>query len=140
MAAWLVAHGADLEARDYQGRTALAAALGNGHREIATLLRQHGAKATASGTLDVDCGKLFYEWMGEGQPLVLIHAGIADHRMWDAQFEEFARRYRVVRYDLRGFGKSTTETGSDNFRQDLLDLLKHMDIERAILLTCSMGG
>ena len=140
MAAWLIAHGADLDARDFRGRTALAAALGNGHDEIATLLRQHGAKACASGSIDVEAGKLFYEWMGEGQPLVLIHAGIADHRMWDEQFEVFARRYRVVRYDLRGFGQSTTETGSVNYRQDLLDLMKHLGIERAILLGCSMGG
>src|SRR5947199_31763 len=49
---------------------------------------------------------LFYETSGRGRTVVLIHGGQMDGRMWDAQFEDLARRYQVIRLDLRGFGKS----------------------------------
>lgn len=50
--------------------------------------------------------------VGEGEPLVLIHAGIADMRMWDPQVAPFAERPRVVRYDMRGFGQSPAVAGA----------------------------
>ena len=57
-------------------------------------------------------GTQFYcEAAGDGFPLVLVHAGIADGRMWDDQFEAFAQNYRVVRYDRRGFGQNSDDGG-----------------------------
>ncbi len=53
--------------------------------------------------------RLYYEGAGRGHPLLLIHAGVADCRMWDEQFPVFARQFRVVRDDTRGFGKSLPE-------------------------------
>jgi len=61
---------------------------------------------TRSSFAEVNGTRLSYEVAGMGQPLTLIHAGIADSGMWDSQFSAFARRYRVVRFDMRGFGRS----------------------------------
>ena len=84
--------------------------------------------------------KLYFEARGDGPALVFIHAGVSDHRMWDPQFEAFASRYQVIRYDLRGFGKSTMPEESFALRDDLLAVLKHLGIHQAALVGCSMGG
>ena len=51
-----------------------------------------------TGFLDALGAPLYYEVLGTGQPLLLIHACVADSRMWDDQFQTFAQQYRVVRY------------------------------------------
>ncbi len=84
--------------------------------------------------------KLYFETSGEGPALVFIHAGVADHRMWDPQVEAFSFRFKVVRYDLRGFGKSTMPEESFALRDDLLAVLQHLRISQAALVGCSMGG
>jgi pimeloyl-ACP methyl ester carboxylesterase len=84
--------------------------------------------------------RLHYEIAGAGEPLVLVHAGIADGRMWDGQVARFARRYRVVRYDMRGFGRSAIVEGPYAHHEDLRTLLDSLGIERAFLVGCSMGG
>ncbi|MGZ6322268.1 MAG: alpha/beta fold hydrolase [Ktedonobacterales bacterium] len=93
-----------------------------------------------TGVADVNGAKLYYEVAGSGQPLVLLHAGIADNRMWDDQFEVFARHYRVIRYDMRGIGGSDMPPGPFAFRDDLYGLLRHLGIEKAHLVGCSLGG
>ncbi len=93
-----------------------------------------------TGFAPVQGGRLYYEVLGEGHPLVLVHAGIADLRMWNEQFPIFARHFRTVRYDQRGYGKSESEGVSYSPRQDLLDLLDHLGIDRAHLIGVSMGG
>jgi pimeloyl-ACP methyl ester carboxylesterase len=93
-----------------------------------------------SGTAEVQGARLYYEVAGRGHPLVLIHAGIADCRMWDDQFEVFARRFRVVRYDVRGFGRSDMPPGPFSHQADLAGLLGHLDLGRAYVLGVSMGG
>jgi 3-oxoadipate enol-lactonase len=90
--------------------------------------------------LAVHGGKLYYEISGEGYPLVLLHAGIANLRMWDEQVEEFSKRYQVICYDARTFGKSTSEAVEFSNRRDLLDLLTHLKIDKAHLLGISRGG
>ncbi len=62
---------------------------------------------TTNGYIEVDDGKLYYETAGEGEVLVLNHAGFVDSGMWDAQWETFAQHFRVIRFDMRGFGKSS---------------------------------
>ena len=85
--------------------------------------------------------RLYYEASGSGDPLVLIHGNTLNSRMWDDQFEVFARHYRVVRYDARGFGKSALPTGeSYSHADDLMSLLEHLGIPRAYVLGLSMGG
>ncbi len=98
------------------------------------------ALPTETGFAEVNGARLYYEVAGAGHPLTLIHAGIADHRMWDDQFAAFAARYRVIRYDLRGFGQSTLPPGPFSMVDDLRGLLASLGVERTYLLGCSMGG
>jgi len=84
--------------------------------------------------------KLYFEVCGEGPVLVFIHAGVSDHRMWDPQVEAFPSRYKVIRYDLRAFGKSTMPNEPFALRDDLLMVLRHLGIDRAALVGCSMCG
>jgi 3-oxoadipate enol-lactonase len=94
-----------------------------------------------SGFLPVHGGSIYYEVAGEGHPLVLIHEGVADHRMWDPQFTEFAQHFRTIRYDMRAFGKSrNTEDVEFSNHQDLYDLLQHLGVDKAYVLGASRGG
>lgn len=93
-----------------------------------------------TGFAEINGARIYYEVAGEGLQLVMIHAGIADSRMWDEQFAAFAQDYRVVRYDQRGFGKSEPAAGKFSRYENLHGLLKHVGIERAVLMGCSMGG
>jgi 3-oxoadipate enol-lactonase len=98
------------------------------------------AGAVKSGFADINGARLYYETAGEGFPVVLLHAGVADRRMWDAEFLALARDYRVVRYDARSFGKSPIVSGPYSKRDDLYGLLKFLGIGKACLVGCSMGG
>lgn len=97
-------------------------------------------KDPGSGYLQTKGAKLYYEVVGEGYPVVLVHAGVADHTMWDDQMEEFTRLYRVIRYDTRVFGKSVTEDVEFSNTDDLFELLKHIGVQRAHLVGNSRGG
>ena len=93
-----------------------------------------------SGLAEVNGASLYYETVGAGEPVVLLHAGIADRRMWDRQLEAIAERYRVLRFDRRGFGRSSLTDGPYAHHEDLRGLLDGLGIERASLVGCSMGG
>jgi pimeloyl-ACP methyl ester carboxylesterase len=96
---------------------------------------------TRSGAAPVQNALLYYETAGEGQPFVMIHAGVADHRQWNNEFAYFAKRYQVIRYDMRGFGKSEPVEGEYSNLKDLIGLLDYLHIEQpVILMGCSMGG
>jgi pimeloyl-ACP methyl ester carboxylesterase len=92
------------------------------------------------GFVDVPGGRLYFETIGDGPPLVLIHAGVADSRMWDAQVDSFSKRYRVIRYDVRGFGRSSDPTGDFRHFDDLCSLLDHLAFARAHIVAVSMAG
>ncbi len=92
------------------------------------------------GVAEVNGARIAYEVAGAGHPLTLIHAGIADRRMWDDQFAAFAAEYRTVRYDIRGFGQSTIPPSPYTMREDLRALLDHLGIARTHLLGVSLGG
>jgi 3-oxoadipate enol-lactonase len=101
------------------------------------------AGRSASGTAEVNGTKLRYDVAGQGHPLVLIHGGLEDRRMWNDQFDTFAQHYRVIRYDVRGYGESPVETGETHtysLRQDLYELLKFLEVERAYMLGQCMGA
>jgi pimeloyl-ACP methyl ester carboxylesterase len=93
-----------------------------------------------SGYVDLGDGKFYYEVAGEGEPLVLSHAGFVDSRMWNEQWNDFSQSYRVIRFDMRGFGKSDPAEAPIMRRDDLYRLLKQLNIARATLLGCSMSG
>jgi 3-oxoadipate enol-lactonase len=96
--------------------------------------------AGQSGIAEVNGARLFYEVAGTGPAIVLLHAGIADRRMWDGQFAELARRFRVIRYDARGYGRSDMPAGPFARHEDLCGLLRVLGVERASLVGLSMGG
>jgi pimeloyl-ACP methyl ester carboxylesterase len=74
-------------------------------------------------------------------PLVLLHAGITDRRMWDGIWPALTERHDVVRPDLRGFGDSdTTPPGPWSHSADVLELLDELGIRRAHLIGCSQGS
>jgi pimeloyl-ACP methyl ester carboxylesterase len=95
---------------------------------------------TNSGYVNVGDGQLYYEVAGEGVPLVLSHAGFVDSRMWDDQWDDFAQHYHVMRFDMRGFGKSALGATPIERRRDLERLLQQLDMPRAVLLGCSLSG
>lgn len=94
----------------------------------------------ATGYAPSNGAKLYFETCGDGPALVFIHAGVSDDRMWDPQVEAFASRFKVIRYDHRGFGKSTMPEETFALRDDLLAVLRHLGIGKAALVGCSMGG
>jgi pimeloyl-ACP methyl ester carboxylesterase len=93
-----------------------------------------------TGFVAVNGTGVYYEVLGEGHPLVLLHGGYMDRRMWDDQFAVFAEHYRVIRYDIRGFGKTDMPQVPYFDVQDLYELLKHLQIEKTYLLGLSLGG
>jgi pimeloyl-ACP methyl ester carboxylesterase len=84
---------------------------------------------------------LRYQETGDGAPIVLIQGANLPMEMWDAQVKFFASEFKVVRYDVRGFGGSGPRDGVPyQSHTDLLALLDHLRIERAHLIGLSLGG
>ncbi len=88
--------------------------------------------------------ELFFQDLGSGPPVVLIHGWPLSHRMWESQVNALtAAGFRCVAYDRRGFGESGRPTGGfdyDTFASDLNDLITHLDLEGVTLAGFSMGG
>lgn len=99
-----------------------------------------GTSVAAVATIRCADTELGYAVTGEGPPVVLVHAGIADRRMWEPLVPALARRHRVIRYDWRGYGESGLPPGPFAHHADLLALLDALEVERAALVGCSMGG
>jgi len=92
------------------------------------------------GRVRVNGAELYYEAAGQGQPLVLLHDGLLDRRVWDDQFVAFARLYRTIRYDRRGYGKSSAPERPFSDVSDLYYLLRYLGTEKAYLMGVSNGG
>ncbi|MFN8474568.1 MAG: alpha/beta hydrolase [Anaerolineae bacterium] len=95
---------------------------------------------STTGYADINGARVYYEVAGQGMPVVFVHAGVADRRMWDDQFPVFAERYRAIRLDMRGFGNTEPVAAEYANRDDLYALLRFLGVERAYLIGCSMGG
>ncbi|MFI6760465.1 alpha/beta fold hydrolase [Micromonospora sp. NPDC050417] len=83
---------------------------------------------------------LAYDDLGDGSSVVLLHAGIADRRMWRHQIAVLAQHHRVISLDLRGYGDSELSEQSFAHHDDVVSLLDALGIERAALVGCSFGG
>lgn len=82
-----------------------------------------------------------YDEMGDGAPVVLLHAGVADRRMWSEHLEPLAAAgFRVIAIDLPGFGEAPPPEGEDAPWSDVLETMDGLRIERAALVGCSFGG
>lgn len=90
--------------------------------------------------IDINGARVYYESVGTGDPVVFLHAAIADSRMWDEQVEPFSQQHRVIRYDLRGFGQTTAPPMPFTHHDDLRALFDALGIERAVVIGCSNGG
>jgi len=84
--------------------------------------------------------ELYSEVAGAGPEIVLFHEGICDSRMWDTQWDSWAHGNRVLRFDLRGYGRTPLEPGPYASARDVLELLDGHGFEQAALVGVSMGG
>lgn len=93
-----------------------------------------------SGFAEINGARIYYEAMGKGPAVVLIHGGLGDSRMWDAQMKPLSKHYRVVRFDIRGYGRSPAPTAEYYPHEDLRALLDYLKIDKATLVGLSLGG
>jgi 3-oxoadipate enol-lactonase len=93
-----------------------------------------------SGHVPVNGAQLYYDMTGSGPPLLLIHAGVADSDMWHSQVDMLAPHFQVIRFDMRGFGRSPLPSGSFRNCDDVAGLLDALEIKRAHLIGCSFGA
>lgn len=94
----------------------------------------------ARGRIQVENGELAYEVRGAGDPVILLHGGMLDSRMWDAEMAALESRYTAVRYDARGHGESSTPTERFKHYEDLRELMTALELPRASLVGLSGGG
>ena len=94
----------------------------------------------ADGYASVEHGRLFYERTGSGNAIVWLHGGFLDRRMWEPQFGHFARRYDLLRYDQRGFGRSDPPKAEYAESFDLRHLLDEVGVASGYLVGLATGA
>ena len=95
---------------------------------------------TNSRWIDVPHARLYAEQAGAGDTVTMLHGFLVDRRQWDHAFAALACTHHVLRYDARGFGRSTIEPGSYAHHQDLAAVLDAANVQRTALLGCSGGA
>jgi pimeloyl-ACP methyl ester carboxylesterase len=90
--------------------------------------------------LEIDGARIHYERTGAGFPVIFLHAGVADARMWEPQVSAFASHFDVIRPDARGFGQSDLPAARWSGVRDLLAIMDALGLKPAHLVGCSMGG
>jgi 3-oxoadipate enol-lactonase len=93
-----------------------------------------------TGGVSVPDGNLYYERQGQGVPVVLVHSGFLDRRMWDPQFASYSARFSVVRYDIRGHGNSSKPLTPYVDADDLRAVLDRLGIDSAFVVGDSNGA
>jgi 3-oxoadipate enol-lactonase len=99
--------------------------------------------AAAGSFVDVGGAKIWYEECGAdsgGPNVVLLHDGLVHSVTWDAVWGPLCAKYRVVRYDRRGYGRSESAATVFNPAEDLNKVMRQVHMERAIIVGCSSGG
>jgi pimeloyl-ACP methyl ester carboxylesterase len=89
--------------------------------------------------------KLYYEEVGSGPPIVFVHEFAGDYRSWEMQVRCFARWYRCIAFNARGYPPSDVPTDGERYsqqraRDDIRDVLEALKIEKAHVVGLSMGG
>jgi pimeloyl-ACP methyl ester carboxylesterase len=102
--------------------------------------RQNDSRTSTTGRAPVRDGELWYEVRGAGRPVVLLHGGGTDRRLWDHEVALLEPDHLVVRYEARGHGASTSPTGNWEFHEDLRAVLTHLGIARPTLVGLSLGA
>jgi len=95
-----------------------------------------------TGFVDDGDAQLYFQEAGRGEPVIFIHGHSFDHSEWDPQFPEFAKKFRTITYDCRGYGRSSMPVEGHEFlhAEDLIKLMDKLGIEKAHLVGLSMGG
>jgi CubicO group peptidase (beta-lactamase class C family)/pimeloyl-ACP methyl ester carboxylesterase len=110
---------------------------------VRDILKKSDNKNVKSGYVKVDQNtQLYYEAEGKGKPVVLLHGHSFDHQMWDKQVEALAKKYQVIRYDMRGYGRSGMPKEGKEFLHatDLVKVLDALNIKKAHIVGLSLGG
>jgi 3-oxoadipate enol-lactonase len=107
---------------------------------ILTILPEKIAGTKNSGYILVGNDSLYYEIAGSGDVIVFLHDGLLPCDVWDAQFDYFSKDHKVVRYDRRGYGRSSPATDTWSDLEDLRTVLSDLGIEKATLVGASSGG
>ncbi|MFD3220578.1 alpha/beta fold hydrolase [Staphylococcus saprophyticus] len=92
------------------------------------------------GIFNATGANIYFESKGNGENILLLHAGITDSRMWDNEFHLLSEKYRVVRLDLPGFGLSDFTGGNYSYSNIINEILTHLDINHTHILAASFGG
>ena len=98
-----------------------------------------GAKGQ-NGVATLNGAEIAYDVAGSGPPVLLLHAGLGDRRMWDDQVRAFAKHFTVVRFDARGFGETRKPDAPFAPYADAIALLDHLGFSRAHFIGVSMGS
>ncbi|MSR13268.1 MAG: alpha/beta hydrolase [Gammaproteobacteria bacterium] len=98
-----------------------------------------------SSITTADGVNLYYEETGTGTPVVFVHEFAGDSRSWEPQVRHFARRYRCITFNARGYPPSAVPESSDSYsqdhaRDDILAVLDGLDIAQAHIVGLSMGA
>jgi pimeloyl-ACP methyl ester carboxylesterase len=95
----------------------------------------------AETTVAVDGGEVWADDSGgDGPPLVMLHPGVGDSRIWEPLLPALTETYRVIRYDARGYGRSPAPTVKFTLLTDLIAVLDHYSLDRVAIVGCSQGG
>ncbi|MEX2323693.1 MAG: alpha/beta hydrolase [Acidimicrobiia bacterium] len=94
----------------------------------------------SSGVIGVDGTDLYYETGGSGPPVVLLHGGWLHLRQWDEQAEALFADHFVVRYDVRGYGRTPLGDRPYRHNEDLAALLHALGVDAAHFVALSMGS
>ena len=92
-----------------------------------------------------DGTKLYYEEAGRGTPIVFVHEFSGDYRSWEAQMRHFARRYRCIAFNTRGYPPSDVPKARAKYSQpividDVAAIMQHLKLRKAHIVGCSMGA
>jgi 3-oxoadipate enol-lactonase len=101
---------------------------------------ERAADGSSSGHLMVPGGTLYWEVEGTGPAVVAIHGGSVDLRMWDGALATLTRSYRVIRYDLRGLGRSAPPASAYRMADDVGAILDHFGESSAAFIGFSTGA
>ncbi len=103
----------------------------------------HLPKAVESGLAPVNGIKIWYATFGRGEPVILLHGGLANANYWGHQVRALQQRYRVIVMESRGHGRSSRNAqpyGYDLMASDVLGLMDHLKIDKAAIVGWSDGA
>lgn len=97
-------------------------------------------KKDSNNRVVVPAGELYFEKIGNGDPVILIHAGFSDRRDWMHQIEDFGKKYNTITYDQRGSGNSSPIVNAFAPADDLKAIIDHLEVKNPVLIGHSIGG